>query len=82
MLENYEYVEHPDHYNKPGEKETWEKMCDIWGPEKCALWCEMTAYKYADRIGSKPGEDVQREANKIKVYMAKAEEFKIRAELS
>lgn len=75
----YDYVNHPSHYNREGEKETWEKMCDIWGKEATSQWCEMTAYKYADRIGDKPNEDVRREAGKIKAYLAKAEEFRKRA---
>lgn len=70
----YEYVDHPTHYNNSS-VETIDKMVRIWGPEKTALWCEMTAFKYRDRIGSKPGEDVEREIGKIKWYENKRNEL-------
>ena len=50
-------------------------MVEKWGEKSVAIWCEMTAFKYQDRIGKKPGEDVEREQNKIKWYEEKADEL-------
>ena len=68
----YDFI-NPQHYVQEDGRQTWEHMVDKWGEEKTALWCEMTAYKYKDRIGRKPGEDIEREQNKIKWYEEKAE---------
>lgn len=65
--EKYEMVNHPQHYNSTS-IETIEKMRRIWGNEKTALWCEMTAFKYRDRIGNKPDNPVEQEIGKIKWY--------------
>jgi len=72
----YEYVESPEHYIQDDGRQTWEHMVDKWGEEKTALWCEMTAYKYKDRIGRKPGEDVEREQGKIDWYENRAKELR------
>lgn len=71
----YDYV-NPSHYVQDDGKQTWERMVDKWGIEKTALWCEMTAFKYKDRIGKKPNEDVDRENSKIEWYVDKAKELK------
>jgi len=71
----YDFV-NPQHYVQNDGRQTWEHMVDKWGEEKTALWCEMTAYKYQDRIGKKPGEDIEREQNKIKWYEEKADELR------
>lgn len=72
--EPYEMVNHPSHYNSSS-VETIEKMIRIWGYEKTAIWCEMTAFKYRDRIGNKPGNSLEQEMGKIKWYEAKADEL-------
>lgn len=72
--EPYEMVNHPNHYNSSS-VETIEKMIRIWGYEKTAIWCEMTAFKYRDRIGNKPGNSLEQEMGKIKWYEAKANEL-------
>lgn len=71
----YDFI-NPSHYVQDDGRQTWEHMVDKWGAEKTALWCEMTAYKYQDRIGRKPGEDHEREMKKIKWYEEKAEELR------
>jgi len=73
--QQYDFI-NPAHYVKDDGKQTWERMVDKWGEEETALWCEMTAFKYQDRIGKKPGEDVEREQNKIKWYEDKAVELR------
>lgn len=75
MSKEYDFI-NPSHYIQDDGKQTWERMVDIWGVENTALWCEMTAFKYQDRMGKKPGEDEQRELNKIKWYTEKAKELR------
>ena len=74
--QKYEFVNSPAHYQQEDGKETWERMVEKWGEEKTALWCEMTAFKYEDRMGKKPGEDIEREKGKIEWYKNKAEELR------
>lgn len=71
----YEYVNHPKHYNLY-EKEVIDMMVDIWGPDKTATWCEMTAFKYRMRMGTKPGNSIQQDLDKEKWYLDKAKELK------
>lgn len=71
----YEYVNHPQHYNKYP-IETIEIIERIYGPEKTALWCEITALKYRLRMGNKPNEDLLKDINKEQWYLAKAEELR------
>lgn len=71
----YEMVNHPAHYNLY-EKEVIDMMVDIWGPDKTATWCEMTAFKYRMRMGTKPGNSIQQDLDKEKWYLDKAKELK------
>ena len=73
-LKNYEMVNHPSHYNS-SRIETIEKMIRIYGKEKVAWWCEITAFKYRDRIGNKPNNSLEQEMGKIKWYENKANEL-------
>lgn len=71
----YEYVNHPQHYNNYP-LETIEMIERIYGPEKTALWCEITALKYRLRMGNKPNEDVTKDINKEQWYLKKAKELR------
>lgn len=71
----YEMVNHPQHYNSSS-IETIEKMVRIWGPEQTATWCEMTAFKYRERIGNKPDNSLEQEMGKIRWYESKARELR------
>jgi hypothetical protein len=51
-------------------------MIDEFGVEATAVFCELNAYKYRDRMGKKPNEDVQREQSKAEWYEAKAKELR------
>jgi hypothetical protein len=73
-VDNYDYV-NPDHYKQDDGKQTWERMVDKYGVEKTAIFCELNAFKYQDRIGKKPNEDVEREQNKINWYNEKAKDL-------
>ena len=74
--ELYEYINSPKHYQQDDGKETWERMVDKWGEENTALWCEITAFKYQDRMGKKPDENIEREQGKIEWYLNKAKELR------
>ena len=50
-------------------------MLENFGIEKTAIFCELNAYKYNDRMGKKPGEDIEREQGKVKWYKDKAVEL-------
>ena len=68
----YEYVNHPSHYNHYD----IEVIDRIWGHEKCALWCEITAFKYRMRMGTKQGEPIERDIDKEKFYLSKRDYYK------
>lgn len=71
----YEMVQHPDHYNRNG-VEVIDMMVAIWGAEDVARWCEITAFKYRMRMGTKPGESIERDLAKEKWYLDKAKELR------
>ena len=71
----YEMVASPSHYNNYS-IEAIEMMRRIFGNEATAKWCEMTAFKYRMRMGTKPGEPVERDLDKEKWYLKKAKELR------
>lgn len=71
----YDYV-NPDHYKQDDGKQTWERMVDKFGMEETAIFCELNAYKYRERMGKKPNEDVERENAKAEWYEEKAKELR------
>jgi len=71
---DYDYV-NPQHYVQNDGRQTWEHMVDEFGAYETAVFCKLNAYKYKDRIGKKPNEDVEREQAKIDWYEAKAVEL-------
>ena len=73
--QNYEYVDHPTHYNNYG-MEVIDMMEKIWGTAALYFFCTLSAYKYRMRMGTKPGEDTQRDLDKEQWYLKKAEELK------
>lgn len=74
-LGKYEFVNHPAHYNHYT-KEVIDMMVDIFGREATALWCEMTAFKYRMRAGTKPGNEITEDMDKEKWYLDKAKELR------
>ena len=74
MDKEYDYV-NPNHY-KSSSKETFEMMIDIWGKNAFIQHCEMSAFKYRMRIGTKPNQPIDRELQKIKLYETKARELR------
>jgi hypothetical protein len=71
---DYDYI-NPAHY-QTYEKQPYEMMIDIWGVEAFVKHCEMTAFKYRMRLGSKPDEPIERDLEKAKWYEIKAKELK------
>lgn len=74
-LKEYNFTNHPDHYNIY-DYEVIDMMEKIWGPEDTMKWCKMTAWKYRQRMGTKPGESVERDLEKEKWYLNKVKELK------
>lgn len=71
----YEHVEHPAHYNTYGQ-ETIAMMVSIWGKERVADWCEITAFKYRMRMGTKPDNSIEQDLKKEQWYLNKAKELR------
>lgn len=67
-------VTNPNHY-KNSSKEAWEMMVDIWGVEAFIKHCEMTAFKYRMRVGTKTNALVVDDVNKAIWYEDKAKEL-------
>ena len=71
----YEMVNHPKHYNHY-DVETVEMMSRIWGYEKTAVWCELTAFKYRMRMGLKPTSLFSEDLKKEEWYLKKDNEYR------
>ena len=72
---NYEFVNHPQHYNK-WSVETINMMESIYGTLLTSMWCEMTAFKYATRMGFKPTDTIKQDIDKRDWYLNKSLELK------
>ena len=71
----YEQVNHPQHYNNY-DVECIDMMRRIWGLDAVIKWCELTAFKYRMRAGTKPGNPIEQDLANERWYLAKAEEYK------
>jgi len=65
----------PDHY-KNYSVEVIEMMVRIYGKEVTATYCEMNAFKYRMRMGTKKGQPIVRDMLKEKWYLDKANELR------
>jgi hypothetical protein len=65
----------PSHY-KFFPKEVYEIMIFVWGVEKYVAFCEMNAFKYRMRAGTKPGQPAERDLEKAKWYEDMAKKLK------
>jgi hypothetical protein len=72
---NYEHVNHPNHYNNY-DIEVIDMMERIWGPEKTAVFCELNAFKYRMRMGTKPDNNIEQDIKKENWYLNKMKELK------
>lgn len=73
-MSDYDYI-NPAHYQEFS-IEVIDMMAAIWGKEATALHCEMCAFKYRLRIGSKPNQSIEDELGKINWYMEKTKELR------
>ena len=71
----YEMVNHPSHYNLY-DIEAIEMIERIWGAENAALWCEITAFKYRMRMGTKPDNSIEQDIKKEQWYLNKSKEIR------
>ena len=69
----YDHVSAP-HYRK-SPIEAIEIFENLYGTEKTALWCEITALKYRLRLGHKPTSPIEDDLKKEKWYLEKREEL-------
>lgn len=60
----------PSHYQN-GSVEVWEMMVRIWGEEAFKNYCELNAFKYRMRAGTKEGNPVEQDIEKAKWYEEK-----------
>lgn len=51
-------------------------MVAIWGKERVADWCEITAFKYRMRMGTKPDNSIEQDLKKEQWYLNKAKELR------
>lgn len=72
---DYEHVNHPAHYNRYS-VEVIEMLRRIYGTEETALFCEMTAFVYRMRMGTKPDNPFEQELAKEEWNLAKAKELR------
>ena len=70
----YEEVNHPDHYNQY-DVEVIDMMERVFGKEETAIFCKLSAYKYRQRMGLKPGQDILKDLAKEKWYLTKKKEL-------
>lgn len=73
--EKYEMVDHPAHYNNY-DKEVIDIIERVWGTYLAAMWCEITAFKYRMRMGTKPTSSISEDLKKETWYLKKTKELK------
>ena len=71
---NFDAINHPAHYNE-WQFEVIDMMQRIYGKQATGMWCEMTAFKYAMRMGFKPGESPEENLQKRNWYLQKSKEL-------
>jgi len=74
MDNHYDYI-NPKHYRNYS-IETIEMMAAIYGKAATALYCEMTAFKYRMRMGTKPDNSIEQDLKKEQWFLNKAEELR------
>lgn len=71
---SYESVNSPKHYNNYS-IEVIDMMVSIWGVEKTIAFCEMNAFKYRMRMGTKPDNAIDQDLKKEQWYLDKAKQL-------
>jgi len=70
---NYDHI-NPSHYKRYSE-EVIDMMIKIYGKEKVAIYCELNAFKYRMRAGTKPDQPIERDLEKENWYLNKKKEL-------
>lgn len=70
-----EMVNHPGHYNNYN-IEVIDMMEKIWGTPATLCFCQLNAFKYRMRMGTKPGGSLEEDLRKEQWYLKKATELK------
>lgn len=70
----YEWVSNPKHYNNY-DVEVIDMIEKIWGTYLAAVWCQITAFKYRMRMGTKPDNDFSQDLKKEVWYLNKYHEL-------
>lgn len=73
-MENYDNI-NPQHY-KNYSIEVISMMEAIWGRDYLIKYCEMNAFKYRMRAGTKPTSNIEEDLAKEKWYLNKANELR------
>lgn len=73
-MADYDHI-NPQHY-KNYSYEVINMMTSIYGAGLTAVYCEMAAFKYRMRAGTKPGNSVEQDFAKEKWYLDKAKELR------
>ena len=74
-MEEYEYVNHPSHYNRYP-IEAVEMARRIWGDEAMEKAAEITAFFYRMRLGLKPDITVEQDLNKENFWLDYAKKLR------
>lgn len=67
-------VNHPSHY-KQFSVETIDMMERIWGAHNLKTYCEINAFKYKMRAGTKKGQSAEQDLAKAQWYLNKADKL-------
>ena len=70
-----EMVNHPSHYNNYN-IEVIDMMEKLWGLPATLCFCQLNAFKYRMRMGTKPGSSIEEDLRKEQWYLKKAAELK------
>jgi len=70
----YDHI-NPQHYENYS-VEVIDMMVRIYGKSKAAIYCELTAFKYRMRMGTKPGNPIDQDLKKERWYLDKANELR------
>lgn len=66
-------VNHPPHYNQPGQPEVWEQMVALFGKDAYINFARLSAFKYRMRAGYK--QDAAEDIRKAMWYEKKIQEL-------
>lgn len=73
-VSDYEYVNHPKHYNNY-DMEVIDMMVKLFGAIETISFCKLNAFKYRMRAGTKPGETAEKDIQKEQWYLRKVAEL-------